>query len=113
MSEPDAAAPLRWHAVMKLDDLWAGDLVGVEVDGRSLLLVNVDGEIYAYDDRCPHLASPLSEGLLEGSTLTCATHLWEFDATSGIGINPARSQLTRYAVRVEGDTILVGLPGPD
>lgn len=99
-----------WREAMPFDDLWIGDLVGVEVDGHQVLLVNVDDEIRAYRDRCPHQESPLSDGDLDGSLLTCATHLWEFDALSGCGVNPDDSQLTGYPVRVEDGMIHVGLP---
>src|SRR2546423_8937369 len=50
---------------------------------------------------CPHRASRLSEGDLDGSKLTCATHLWEFDALSGRGINPETSELLRFPVRID------------
>jgi len=39
--------------------------------------------------------------------LTCQAHLWEYDARSGRGINPASARLTPVAVRVEEGNILV------
>jgi toluene monooxygenase system ferredoxin subunit len=67
-----------------------GELTGIEVAGKRLVLLNVDGEIRAFEDRCPHLSSRLSEGDIGGRTLTCTAHLWEFDAVIGKGANPAR-----------------------
>lgn len=99
-----------WYEAMPFADLWIGDLVGVEIAGRRVLLVNIEDEIRAYDDRCPHQDSPLSEGDLEGEVLTCARHLWEFDALTGCGINPPTSQLSAYPVCVEDDMIYVGIP---
>lgn len=85
-----------WHTVMAEDDLWEGELTGIEVAGKKLVLLNVDGEIRAFEDRCPHLSSRLSEGDIDGRTLTCAAHLWEFDAVTGKGTNPGNSQLNVF-----------------
>jgi toluene monooxygenase system ferredoxin subunit len=96
---------------MPLDDLWVGDLVGVEVAGHPVLLINLDDEVRAYENRCPHQATPLSEGELDGELLTCYAHLWEFDARTGQGVNPATACLRQYAVRVEDDgTVSVAVP---
>jgi len=60
-------------------------MIAVTVDGEAVLLVNVDGTVRAYSNRCPHQASALDEGHLDGETLTCAKHLWEFNAVTGCG----------------------------
>jgi toluene monooxygenase system ferredoxin subunit len=82
------------------DELWIGEMRAVEVGGRSILLLNVGGEIRAYANRCPHQASPLDDGLFEDGVLTCSSHLWEFDAASGAGINPSNACLDAFAVEI-------------
>jgi hypothetical protein len=62
----------RWRETINLDDLWEGDMTAVMVDGESVLLVNIDGTVRAYSNRCPHQASALDEGYLDGETLTCS-----------------------------------------
>lgn len=101
---------MTWHPVMPADDLWEGELAAAEAGARKVVLLNVDGEIRAYEDRCPHLGSQLSEGDLDGCTLTCAKHLWEFDALTGKGTNPGNSQLTSFGTRVTDGTIEVLVP---
>ena len=101
---------MTWHPVMPEEDLWEGEIAAVEVAGTKVVLLNVDGEIRAYEDRCPHLASQLSEGDLDGRILTCAMHLWEFDALTGKGTNPGNSQLTVIETRVTGGNIEVRAP---
>ena len=96
-----------WQVIATLDDLWEGDHKAVNVNGMAVLLVNVGGEIRAYDDRCPHSGSPLSNGTLKGEVLTCPAHEWVFDCRSGQGINPADIQLRPVPIRVEGEDILV------
>lgn len=99
-----------WHDTINIDDLWEGDMTAVTVDGQSVLLVNVDGAVRAYSNRCPHQASGLDEGDLDGETLTCSKHMWEFNAVTGQGINPDDACLTGYSCKVADDgTIHVDL----
>jgi toluene monooxygenase system ferredoxin subunit len=96
-----------WRPAMPFDDLWIGDAVGIELAGVPVLLVNIDDEVRAYVDSCPHQGSRLSDGDLAGRELTCATHQWQFDALTGHGINPAGSRMTELPVRVEDGVIEV------
>ena len=98
---------------MPAEDLWEGELTGVQLGGTKMVLLNVAGEIRAFADRCPHLGSQLSDGHLDGCTLTCAAHLWEFDALTGKGTNPGNCQLTVFGTRVKDGQIEVLAPGPD
>jgi toluene monooxygenase system ferredoxin subunit len=83
--------------------------MGLEVDGNSILLVNLDGHVYAYADACPHQKSRLSEGTLNGRTLRCARHHWEFDVRTGNGINPETACLKVIPVTVQSGDILLDL----
>ena len=90
-----------------LDDVWAGEKLGVVVGGRPLLLVNVEGTVCAYEDRCRHKGVALSLGKLDGHVLACSVHGWLYDARTGAGINPESAMLPRFPVRIEGNDILV------
>jgi toluene monooxygenase system ferredoxin subunit len=105
----ETAMTAQWReTTINVDDLWDGDMTAVVVDGQAVLLVNVDGEVHAYSNRCPHQASRLDEGDLDGRTLTCLKHMWEFNAVTGCGINPEDARLKSFGCRVEDDgTILV------
>jgi toluene monooxygenase system ferredoxin subunit len=97
----DRPMTANWRETeVSLDELWEGDMTAVSVGGVPVLLVNVDGEVRAYANRCPHQASALDEGDLDGETLTCAKHLWEFNAVTGRGINPDDARLVPYGCRV-------------
>jgi toluene monooxygenase system ferredoxin subunit len=106
----EIAMTARWRETINLEDLWEGDMTAVTVDGEAVLLVNIDGTVLAYSNRCPHQASALDEGDLDGDTLTCAKHLWEFNAVTGCGINPDNVKLTSYGCQVGQDgTIYVDI----
>jgi toluene monooxygenase system ferredoxin subunit len=44
---------MAFQKVAKIEDLWSGEMLGLEVNGEPVLLVNVDNHIYAYADICP------------------------------------------------------------
>jgi toluene monooxygenase system ferredoxin subunit len=100
---------MTFRRVASLDDLWSGEMMGLEVDGNGILLINVDNHIYAYGDACPHQKSRLSEGSLLGKTLRCARHQWEFDVCTGQGVNPQNACLKVFPVIVEDRDILLEL----
>jgi len=92
-------------------DLPSGELMLVEVEDERIVLANVGGQYYALTDACTHAECPLSDGELEGEVLECPCHGSQFDVRTGeVVASPANEPLTRYAVKIEGDDILVG-PG--
>jgi toluene monooxygenase system ferredoxin subunit len=95
--------------VASLDDLWSGEMIGLDVGGNDILFVNVDDHIYAYANACPHQKSRLSEGDLIGRTVRCARHHWEFDVCTGQGMNPRDACLKAIPVTLERRDILLDL----
>lgn len=104
---------MSFRRVACLDELWSGEMVGLEVEGKEIVLINLDEHVYAYADACPHQSSRLSEGDLTGHTLRCARHHWEFKASTGHGINPQNACLTRFPVAVQSEQILVDIDAPE
>jgi toluene monooxygenase system ferredoxin subunit len=100
---------MGFQRVAKIEDLWSGEMIGLEVSGEHVLLVNIDNHIYAYADVCPHQMSRLSEGILTGKILRCGRHHWEFDVCSGSGVNPRNACLKLFPIRVDGEDILVDI----
>ena len=100
---------MSFQKIASLDDLWSGEMMGLDVDGTSVLLVNVDDHVYAYADACPHQKSRLSEGCLIGKTLRCARHHWEFDVCTGHGINPQNACLKLFPVSIKSRDVLLDL----
>lgn len=99
----------EFKKVAKLSQLPEGELFAVDLGGESVLLVNVDGEIKAVSETCPHEEAPLSEGYLDDGTLECPWHSSVFDLTTGEVLEgPSLEDLKRYPVRIEGDDVLLG-----
>ena len=95
--------------VLKKDEVPAGMIRELQIDGKVLALANVDGKFYAIDNVCLHRGGPLAEGELSGHSVTCPWHGWQYDVTTGKSImNPAVGVQT-YAVEVRGDDIYVDI----
>ncbi len=69
--------------ICALADLPPGSVTAGEVDGQRVCVANLDGELFAVQDRCPHLAAPLSVGHLDHSNIVCPWHDSEFDLRTG------------------------------
>jgi len=104
---------IRWVKAADADDLWEGDILDVEVEGEQVLLVHAfDTPVKAFQGMCPHQEILLADGKFDPDTnrLLCPGHNWEFDLADGSGVNPQGCQLYEFAVKVEGDEIVVGIP---
>ena len=100
----------------------------LELGGRTVGVFRVEGAFYALADRCPHRAAPLcSSGEVvnavegygdavrvtrESALVRCPWHKWDFDIATGRCAVDARLRVRRYAVRVDGDEVVVSLRHP-
>jgi Fe-S cluster biogenesis protein NfuA/nitrite reductase/ring-hydroxylating ferredoxin subunit len=70
--------------VGRLADLAPGEMTVATVDDAPILVINLDGEPYAFHNVCPvDGRSPLDGGRLTGSVLVCPWHNCAYDARSG------------------------------
>jgi len=96
--------------VGKAGELQPGTMKRIDINGRRILLANVDGRFYAADDTCTHEDASLSMGLLRGAFVKCPLHGSRFNVCTGEVLEePAEENLKTYPVQVEGDSILVRL----
>jgi nitrite reductase/ring-hydroxylating ferredoxin subunit len=80
----------------------------VEVGGRRVALVNLDGTLHAVDDTCTHADASLSEGEVTSGELMCPIHFATFDVRTGACTGPpAYEDLAVHEVRVSGGEIQV------
>jgi 3-phenylpropionate/trans-cinnamate dioxygenase ferredoxin subunit len=94
----------------------------VTLEGRSVGVFNVGGELFALRNACPHQGGPLCQGVLSGlavpgpageyryvrrgEILRCPWHGWEFDVRTGQSyVDPAHARVRTYPVEL--------VPGPN
>ena len=88
-----------------------------EVPPGSVLLMgdvaifSVEGGFCATQAKCTHRQGPLSEGTLDGSTVTCPLHGAQFNVWTGAVLRgPAKDPLKTYRVTVDGEVGRVEVP---
>ncbi|MGR4064616.1 MAG: Rieske (2Fe-2S) protein [Vulcanimicrobiaceae bacterium] len=82
--------------------------MAVQTDGQEILICNAAGQITAIEDVCTHDGAPLDQGTLDGRCIVCPRHGATFDVVTGAALTlPAVMPLRTFAVRLEGEDILV------
>ena len=90
-------------------ELQPGEMKLLEVGDERIALANMDGTYYAFGDLCTHMECSLSDGSLEDNGVECPWHGAVFNLETGaVQEGPAEDPIATYAVRVEGERILVG-----
>lgn len=95
--------------VCGVEDVWEGEMECFCVRDTAILLLKLDGQFRAYQGRCPHQGIALVEGDLDGTTLTCRAHNWQFNVLTGEGINPRTAHLKRFPTEIVDGKVLIGV----
>ncbi len=93
--------------VASASEIPPGSAKVVVVLGHPVAVFNVDGSFHAVSNVCLHRGGPIGEGTLDGPIVTCPLHGWEYDVRTGKNVSNPMARLRTYAVRIEGDDILV------
>ncbi len=102
---------IEFHAVAKTSDIDEGEAAQVLIGKREIAVYNLNGEFYATDDICTHAYASLADGYIEGELIECPLHGGCFEIKTGKATTPpVTDDLKTYAVKIEGDDILVGVP---
>ncbi len=91
-------------------DIAPGKGAVIERDGLSVAVFNAGGgRFFAVSPVCPHEEGPLAEGWLEGDTVVCPWHGYNFDLTSGACLVDDGLAITTYPVRIVDGAVEVEL----
>lgn len=97
-----------WMRAAGRGELTEGEVLGVEIAGRSVALYEADGQLFATDNICTHAYARLSDGWLDGTAIECPLHAARFDIRTGAVLDPpATEDLKTYPVRIVGDEIQI------
>ena len=77
--------------------------------GRIAVFRTAENEVFAIDDRCPHKAGPLSEGIVHGRAVTCPLHNMVISLESGTAQGADEGAVQTYPVRVEDGRLSIAL----
>lgn len=79
--------------------------------GTALVVLNVQGQWYALENRCPHAGLPIGDGERAGLVLTCPYHGYTYHIKTGKNIDFPDDQrrATTFPVRVVDGRVQVQL----
>ena len=95
---------MRLVDLLAVEEVPPGTMKMAWVDGADqVLVVNLAGDIRAFQGICSHEYFELDKGFLTRDSLTCALHLSRFDLETGEPLDPpAEVPIVRYPVIFEG-----------
>jgi 3-phenylpropionate/trans-cinnamate dioxygenase ferredoxin subunit len=100
----------EFKKALNVEYLKPGEIVKVDIGSTAVLIGNVDGEFYAVSNICPHSARPILEhkSSMHDNQVKCPHHGSIFDMATGDLVRGLATEcLTKYAVRVDGGSVLV------
>ena len=105
--------------VVETPEIPAGKMKMAMLEGKEILIANVNGNYFAIGDICTHAGGDLSKGSLEGNIVTCPKHGSKFDVTTGkvvsgpkiLFMHPKISDEALYEVKVQGKDVLLKTEG--
>ena len=79
-----ATAAEEYVEIAKTNEIANRQMKHVEINGKEILIANIDGKFYALNDRCGHMNALLSMGnLANDNTVACPFHGARFDIITG------------------------------
>lgn len=109
MSTPTALEVLE--RACTLAELEAQGVRVVSIAGRVIALFSHGGQVFAVDNRCPHMGFPLSRGTVSDGILTCHWHHAKFDLAGGCTFDPFADDVASFRTEVHDGQVFVD-PAP-
>ncbi|EHH68710.1 Rieske 2Fe-2S domain-containing protein [Gluconobacter morbifer] len=109
-----------WFPLALCVDVPSGTAAPARLRGAEIALWRgPDGQIHAWEDRCPHRGMRLSFGFVRDGNLACLYHGWQFGADAACRHIPAHPELrvpgtiraTAYKVEERAGMVWVSLDG--
>jgi nitrite reductase (NADH) small subunit len=79
--------------------------------GDIAIFRTMDDQVFALDDKCPHKGGPLSQGIVQGESVTCPLHNWVISLKTGEAQGADQGCTRTIAVKLQEGRILLSWPG--
>ena len=104
---------IEFFEIAPADQLPPGERMFLEIEGKSIVLLNLAGTLFAIGDVCSHDNGPVGDGEIEENEIICPRHGARFDIRTGkVTSLPAVVDIPAYPVRVKDGMIEIGMPKP-
>ena len=94
---------------LPLQELQDAGCKTIQLNGHTIALWYIAGEIYAVDNRCPHMGFPLDKGSVKDGILTCHWHHARFDLESGGTFDQFADDVRSFPTEVRDGDVYVDL----
>lgn len=102
---------MTWYRVLNLKYSPEPFMSRAKINGRSVVLVNYEGDLHALSADCPHAGGNLGYGWCEDGKLICPLHRYAYDIKTGKGDPGQNDFIDTYPVKVRGQDVYIGM-GP-
>jgi nitrite reductase/ring-hydroxylating ferredoxin subunit len=99
--------PSKWIRLGSLAELEKNRVQQVKGSGPSIAVFFHSGEVFAVDNRCPHMGFPLHRGTVKDGVLTCHWHHANFDLCSGCSFSQNSDDVPCYDTRIDDGIVFV------
>ena len=98
----------EFKKLCKLSEIQNGEMKNMLVDGKNILLSNINNKIFATGGQCTHEEVNLEDGFIVGEDITCPLHLSKFNLKTGKALNPpAIDELAVYNIKIQDEEIYI------
>ena len=104
--------PTQRIRIGTVDEIKQQGAVVVAGQDRPLAVFYHQDQIYAVDNRCPHMGFPLHRGTTQDGILTCHWHHARFDLASGCTFDLWADDIPSYPVEIDESTVWVVMQSP-
>jgi len=112
MTTESTDTPDELEAVADLDALRDRGRTVTMAGGQPIALFHHEGEVYAVDNRCPHMGFPLSKGTVEDGMLTCDWHHARFELAEGDTLDIWADDVRTFPTELRDGSVYVD-PDPE
>ncbi len=97
----------KWYYVAREGDIPVREGRRVQFNGHEVALFNLGEEYRVVDNRCPHKAGPLADGIVAGNAVFCPLHNWKIDLGHGCSLSGGEGQVRTFPVKVVNGKIYI------
>ncbi len=74
---------------------------------HEVAVFNLGNKYLAVDNRCPHKAGPLADGIVAGQAVFCPLHNWKISLENGCALSGGKGQVKIYPVKILNQKVCV------
>ncbi len=108
---------MHLQKIATTNEISNGEMKSFVIKDKEILIVNVNGEFFAIDNRCSHMGGNLSEGTLENDIIICPRHGSRFNVRNGEAIMGPKILIFRldtknlrvYEIEIRENDIMIEL----